>query len=71
MAKPPLTQALTFTYRILVLLLLLANAWLLRSIDRYQYTGPTYEDEQQARQVTARLEDIEKTLSYIEKNTRR
>ena len=62
---------LTVAYRLTVVLALAVNAWFLRSLDRHQYTGPGYQEEQQARQVTQRLEVIEKTLTSIERNTRR
>ena len=71
MTKPTFIHALTFGYRAAILVALILNAWLLRSIERSQYTGPSYTEEQQARQIAGRLEEIEKTISFIEKNTRR
>lgn len=60
MLKLNAEQALTLTYRVIVVAALITNIWLLRSIDRHQYTGPSYEESQQGSQVNSRLEEIEK-----------
>jgi hypothetical protein len=61
--------AATVAWRVVVILLLGWNAWELRQISRYQYSGPGYDEEQRDSRALHMLDKISETLNRIDRNT--